>query len=439
MAYLTGSQARLSVPREIIVGMSTHEDRPDDDLAASGDADNYPGADNTTPKQPTPADLEPGTQAWRTWVAMSAHSFFKTPQDQSVAAAIGKTVHPTAIELWCVADYSKYLHTVGLREAGNVAALTQVTRALERVGFLLPCGAAPNQPSFMAQQYMTQGGASPGQVGGNLWLSEIFGANLIIPSYTAVSVLISGTDAAGEPRWGTGLVLDHTHIVTNKHVVAALTPGNPLSVHPSTGEDGGEHVDCQCIAHPHPELDVAVIECRFPEGVGLPRLLGMAFRDPASSDDVYLFGYPHVPMIAGMTLTVQRGEVVSPFAETPRDGDLPRGKTFLYSAIARPGNSGGPIVAQDGRVIGLVVEDSSGGTRAQAADREPPPATTPEERIARLEGDVEELKAKVRAPSFYRGIPAGEVVRALDDLGFGELAKLDDLPDSGTSVYYRRG
>jgi hypothetical protein len=156
--------------------MSTDEGRPDDDDAASGDADNDTGAGATLPRQPTPADLEPGTQGWRTWVAMSAHSFFKTPQDPGVAAAIGKTVHPTTIELRCIADYSKYLHTVGLRDAGNVVALTQVTRALEQVGFLLPCGTAPNVPPFMAQQYMTQGGASPGQVGGNLWLSEIFGA-----------------------------------------------------------------------------------------------------------------------------------------------------------------------------------------------------------------------------------------------------------------------
>lgn len=416
--------------------MNTHEGRPDD--TASGEADSDAAVGAALPRQPTPADLEPGTQAWRAWVAMSAHAFFTTPQDPGVAAAIGKTVHPTTIQLWCVADFSKYLQTRGLRDAGNVVALTQVTRALEQVGFLLPCGTAPYVPPFIAQQYMTQGGASPGQLGGNLWLSEIFGADLIIPSYTSVSVLISGVDAAGEPRWGTGLVLDHTHIVTNKHVVAALAPGNPLSVHQSTDEDSGQQITCGCVAHPHPELDVAVIECRFPEGVALPRLLGMAFRDPAWSDDVYLFGYPHVPMIAGTAITVQRGEVVNPAAETPAGGGLPRGKTFLYSAIARPGNSGGPIVAHDGRVIGLVVEDSSGTTRAQAADYEPPPATTPEERIERLEGDVEELKAKVRAPSFYRGIPSGEVIRALNDLGFGGLARLDDLPPTGTSVYYRR-
>ena len=400
-----------------------------------GTDDDTSAGNNTAPQQPTAADLEPGTLAWREQVAMGAHGFFKMPHDPGIATAIGKTVHPTTFEMWSVADYSKYLHTRGLRDAGNVIALTQVTRAMERVGFLLPCGTAPNAP-FMAQQYLTQGGASPGQVGGNLWLSEIFGAELIIPSYNLVTVQISGTDAAGNAHWGTGLVLDHTHIVTNKHVVAALDPGSPLVVSPSTGHDGTQEVPTKYAAHPHADLDVAVIETQFPAGQGMPHLAGMAFRDPAWADEVYLFGYPRVPMIAGMQITVQRGEVVNPAAETPAAGGLLRQKTFLYSAIARPGNSGGPIVAHDGRVIGLVVEDSAPGARAQAAGYEPPPADTPEKRIDRLEGEVEQLKSKARAPAFYRGIPSSEVIQALSDLGFGGLAKLDDLPPSGTSVYY---
>lgn len=388
----------------------------------------------------TAADLKPGTLGWRVSVAVCAHWFFNMMQDPDVAAAIGKTIEPNKFEPWSVADFSKYLHTLGLRDAGNAVVLAQILGAMERAGFLLAVGWESYLP-LMGQRYISQRGASPGPLGGNLWLCEVFGAALIIPSYKLVTIQLSDTDAEGNEcgSWGTGLILDHTHIVTNKHVVTALAQtGANLSVHPSS-DHGAENVSSECEIRAHPDLDVAVIETRMPAGKGLPRLAGMAFRNPDWADDVYLFGYPHVPMIAGMAITVQRGEVVNPEVETPATAEHGRQKTFLYSAIARPGNSGGPIVAHDGRIIGLVVEDSSPSMSARAAGYEQPQPRSPRERIDRLDREVEELKAKAFAPAFYRGIPSSEVIRALDYLGFGGLAKLDEPPAGGTSVQFRPG
>jgi hypothetical protein len=108
---------------------------------------NDTSAGNTAaPRQLTAADLGPGTLGWGVQVAMGAHRFFKMPHGSGVAAVIGKTVHPTNYDPWSVADYSKYLSTQSLRDAGTVVALTQITRAMEPVGFLLPCGTAPHTP-----------------------------------------------------------------------------------------------------------------------------------------------------------------------------------------------------------------------------------------------------------------------------------------------------
>jgi S1-C subfamily serine protease len=368
-------------------------------------------AESTSPRQITPGDLKPGTHAWRVNVAMYAHQFFNIVHDPEVARAIGKTIPPTSTDTadgrpqtlpfdpWSVLDFSKYLGALGLPSANNAIALTQLLGSLERAGLLWLVGRDPGLP-IMAERYVSPGQISKGQRGGNLWLSAVFGAQLIIPSYNAVTVQLAGHDHDGNPvdNWGTGLVVDHNHIITNKHVVTGLAgTSSGMSIYPSRHDADAERVDCSGIAHPHPSLDVAVIKFDLPEGKYIPRLAGMAFRDPDWADDVYVFGYPRVPMTAEMAITVQRGQVVTPVATTIPD----RQKIFLYSAIARPGNSGGPIVAQDGRVIGLVVEDS-----AESQSTDAGPAAAP----------------------FYRGIPSSEVIRALDDIDFGGIVEMDTPP-----------
>jgi S1-C subfamily serine protease len=116
----------------------------------------------------------------------------------------------------------------------------------------------------------------------------------------------------------------------------------------------------------------------------------------------------------------QRGEVVNPSIETSATGAAPRQKTFLYSAIARPGNSGGPIIAQDGRVIGLVVDhtEEPQSTNLDAAEGEGSEAKD--------DSQTQRRAGKPPGPPFYRGVPTNQIMRALEDLDFGGLAIVED-------------
>ena len=63
---------------------------------------------------------------------------------------------------------------------------------------------------------------------------------------------------------------------------------------------------------------------------------------------------------------------------------------FLYSAIARPGNSGGPVMSEDGYLVGLSVVDAVG------------------------EYDNEDAFSP-----HYAGVPAQVLAKAVDDLNLG--------------------
>jgi S1-C subfamily serine protease len=252
---------------------------------------------------------------------------------------------------------------------------------------------------------------------GNLWLSEALGPDLIIQSYKNVTVQVSGGE--GKPS-GTGLVLDRSHIVTNRHVVEALVGhgvDGSIEIRPSFKPPEAAWITRKSRVYARLDVDVAIIEAELGDNEGIPALPGLAFRNPRWDDELRVFGYPFTLGFTEQPITVEHGHVVNPEVESPAIFGEPAHKVFLTSAIQRPGNSGGPIVAQDGRVIGIVIDHTRGANRASAgttsANQEP-------------EGDSEGHPTSAESSPFYRGIPAGEIVKAIEQLGITDLAILED-------------
>jgi S1-C subfamily serine protease len=75
----------------------------------------------------------------------------------------------------------------------------------------------------------------------------------------------------------------------------------------------------------------------------------LAFQEPSLFGSVFTAGFPPVPFSREPVLVAQRGEVTVPDLTT-----YDHRRLFLYSAVARLGNSGGPVLSLSGHVIGLV-------------------------------------------------------------------------------------
>lgn len=351
-------------------------------------------ADMRGPRAPVPI-------SYLVAIAKEAAAFFS--RDRGIHAAMlasfAKPDPPDSLLPFTMNDFFLYLQQRGFPQAQSQG--TMIAQLLDRMvaaRMITDHGQQPGYDIFGhrlftdSAQLMTRS-----QANGYLWLSEPLGAGLIKPAYGSVTVPIAGySTKTGDERVGSGLVLDEFHVLTNAHVVndmklkdeiehsAVMPPAGP----PLLREGSGVPI----VAYKaHPQIDIAVITVQPAPGQrGLPVLDGIAFRAPTWPDETYVFGYPPIARCALPHLVCERGEVVNETINDYSTGE----EFFVYSATTRPGNSGGPIVAQDGRVIGVVAQD------------------------VHAEGST--------ADSFYRGIPGHVVVEALASMGFGDLVTLED-------------
>jgi S1-C subfamily serine protease len=156
-------------------------------------------------------------------------------------------------------------------------------------------------------------------------------------------VKVSGFGCGGMVT-GSGFPVGAGYIVTNAHVVSG-TSGHTIQT------PGGGQLDATVIFF-DPERDVAVLH--VPGYIQPPLTFGTANRGTKGA----VIGYPG----GGQEQTVPA--IVD--GEVPAEGrdiyntNLVTRQILVLQARVRPGNSGGPLVDLDGRVLGLVFATSAG-------------------------------------------------------------------------------
>ena len=148
---------------------------------------------------------------------------------------------------------------------------------------------------------------------------------------------------------GSGFVISDDHVITNAHVVAGTSEVDVVL------PDGGGHTRLKSarVVYFKPEVDVAVL---YVPGLDLPALK-MAPRTAAISDDAVVLGYPlDGPFKASPARIAGQIDLNAPDiyngASVVRD-------VYAVHSVVRSGNSGGPLIAKDGTVYGIVFSEAT--------------------------------------------------------------------------------
>jgi S1-C subfamily serine protease len=141
---------------------------------------------------------------------------------------------------------------------------------------------------------------------------------------------------------GTGVIIDDSaDIMTSLHVVEG---SRDIQVTFADGSKSGAFILSET-----PEQDIAILRAFNNPSIIIPATLG----NPGAmrvGDDVFVVGHPF-----GLYGSMSAG-VLSGFDRSfqPSGSDLRLGGLIQFDAAANPGNSGGPLLDRNGRVIGIV-------------------------------------------------------------------------------------
>jgi S1-C subfamily serine protease len=233
------------------------------------------------------------------------------------------------------------------RQVNNSAVLRTVDKVMPRGTLYLPV--FPQLRTLLANGLYTQVFSAIGAESG---------ANVPAPD---PAVLTSGAWLAAEPSIvkiqgiasscstkieGSGFVISPQHVLTNAHVVAGVTGG------PVIWSNDGRYLGTGRVVLYDPQRDVAIIDV---PGLTAPPLV---FGPPAAEGaGAIVAGYPLDQSLKAVAARIGRSETA--YGPNIYQTSIVHRQIYPIRAQIQPGNSGGPLLAENGDVYGVVFAAST--------------------------------------------------------------------------------
>ena len=244
-----------------------------------------------------------------------------------------------------VSDFLKYLEVKKVfRKTPSAFRVAQIVERMASTGLLVHAGYGKTSIAGLQDHYLYM--ATVSEARRYLFrLVPVLGPEYLYELCAPGLVQITGTNKDGVAGAGTGLVVHPDYVLTCRHVVS------DMKVDGEQMFQGRKYAINEESMRKHSDVDVAVVRVG---GAPLTLLEGALFQAPVVAQPVYTLGYPKLPGLRNASVTMQQGAVTNESVTSLCGENL-----FLYSAISRPGNSGGPVMSDDGYVVGLSIVDAT--------------------------------------------------------------------------------
>jgi S1-C subfamily serine protease len=174
--------------------------------------------------------------------------------------------------------------------------------------------------------------------------------------------------SGSEPPHGSGFFISESEILTNAHVVEQARRGSIRVKTPATGNvefkvevvglGGSEEIDLALLRMPQDEL----LRLKRRSGLGRIPVLEMGDSERVrQADPVAIFGYPQL----SDELKIIAAKVTGRQYLKIKTGEFICGHQFIEvgpGGVVQPGNSGGPALDRNGRVVGIPSRGSGYGS-----------------------------------------------------------------------------
>ena len=175
------------------------------------------------------------------------------------------------------------------------------------------------------------------------------GESPLSPSTSSTPAIVAPTPTNNNLQLGSGFVIADGYVLTAHHVIMGR---NNIFVGPVTTN---RWVLAE-VVKVDPKLDIALLKAK----VVMPSLRFTNSMEVPTGLEVFVLGYPQ-PRVQGMSKKITQG-IVNGNRSAPGQTETHQ---FQISAEVAMGNSGGPVIAPDGSVIGMVQQKLNTQTIAE--------------------------------------------------------------------------